>query len=402
MAPRRKAATAVYLLTGAAIYTPDEVIVAGAVLVERGLIRYVGPAAGVVIPAGARVLELSGKTIIPGLIDLHLHGARGRQVMEGTDAALDELLEAHLCWGTTSVLASTMSASHRKLVRLLTRLAQYSHRQSVSQGSPQSPGAQLLGVHLEGPYLSPEQAGVHPRTYLRPPSIAELEEYRQAAQGLLRIVTLAPELPGTDMAIRWLRERGIMVSLGHTQATYRQARAAIAAGAGYATHTFNAMRAFHHREPGVVGALLTNFQTVDQIGREQNVYLEVIADGHHLHPATLVLVTDASPLSGLSPGKYETRQGRFRVTKDKVTTPDGRLAGSGISLLQAVFNMQKYAGCSFTAALGMATINPARVLGLDRRRGRLAVGYRADLVVLASHLQVNLVMMGGEICYRAG
>jgi N-acetylglucosamine-6-phosphate deacetylase len=329
--------------------------------------------------------------ILPGFVDIHNHGGGGHTFTAGDPGAARSAAAFHLRHGTTTLLASLVSAPHE-----LTRAAVAAYAPLVAAG-------ELAGVHLEGPYLAPARCGAQHQAHLRAPSAAELAELIDL--GGVRMVTLAPELPGALDAIALLAGRGVVAAVGHTDATYEQARAAVAAGATVATHLCNGMRPVHHREPGPVVALLD----------AEGVVCELIADGVHLHdgmlsfaarvagPDRVALVTDAIAAAGMPDGRYELG-GRAVVVSGGVArlatagspgaAAPGALAGSTLTMDAAV-RRAVGAGVPLVDAARMAATTPARVIGLGDRVGAIAPGLRADLVVLDEHLGVVRVMRGG-------
>jgi len=330
------------------------------------------------------------------LIDIHIHGSNGLDTMDGkaeSIAGLSAFVAAH---GVTGFLPTTVAAPLSQIEQALQAV-----RQAVDSGLP---GAQVLGVHLEGPFFNRRRAGAQPLDWCVDPGDDALRRLLAPGEGLTRMISLAPELPGALAAIETFARHGIVVSIGHTDATYEQTQAAFAAGARHITHLFNAMSPLHHREPGVIGAALTT----------DGVTVQLIADGLHLHPAILnlavrckgvaelVLITDAIAGTGLPDGEYTMGPQQVIVRNGEARTPAGNLAGSTLTLERAVANMVRLAGVPLPAALQMATLNPARVLGLERRKGRLAPGYDADMVALDADFHVHLTMVGGQIIYPPG
>jgi N-acetylglucosamine-6-phosphate deacetylase len=379
------------LLTDCFIYTPEE-YGPGEVLVVNGRISEVARRVGA--RQGAEILALEGAILAPGLIDIHIHGSSGLDTMDGKAEAIAGLSAFVAAHGVTGFLPTTVAAPLSQIEQALQAV-----RQAVDGGLP---GAQVLGVHLEGPFFNRQRAGAQPLDWCVDPSDDALRHLLAAGEGLIRMISLAPELPGAIAAIEACVRRGIVVSIGHTDATYEQAQAAFAAGARHITHLFNAMTPLHHREPGVIGAALTT----------AGVMVQLIADGLHLHPAILnlavrckgvaevVLITDAIAGTGLPDGEYTMGPQQVIVRNGEARTPAGNLAGSTLTLERAIANMVRLAGVPLPAALQMATLNPARVLGLEQRKGRLASGYDADMVALDTDFNVHLTMVGGQIIYE--
>lgn len=338
----------------------------------------------------AETVDADGGFILPGLIDLHLHGSGGWGVMDASPEGLRSLSLYLAGCGTTAWLATTMTASPGRLAQVA---------QAVGEYEPLQGGAELLGLHLEGPYVSREKCGAQPATDIRPYDPEEVTRLQELAKGSLRLVTLAPEVKGNDGAVADLRRRGVIVALGHTNADYATASQAMDAGASRLTHTFNAMRGLGHREPGTVGA------ASDRAG----VVVEVIADGVHVHPACLRLlyrafgparvnlVTDALPFAGLAPGLYNWDGTPVTATADALYLADGTLAGSRLTLAGAVAFMVKECGVALVDAVRMASLTPAESLGIADRKGSLTPGKEADLVILDRDLNVRWCAVRGRV-----
>lgn len=340
--------------------------------------------------------RVTDRLLAPGLIDTHIHGSVGVDVMDGTAAALHQLAGFLVTQGTTAFLPTTLSAAHEDLVRVLTAV-------EAVRSTPASHEATILGVHLEGPYLHPDQAGAQNPAWVRPPDAAELAQYLQATW--VRIVTAAPELPGFADLAGMVRAYGGMVSLGHTTATWEETRDAIERyGIRHATHLFNGMAPPHHRHPGPAGAALAT----------PTMWWEVIADGIHVHPmwiqmvATLgpdrvVLVTDAMRAAGLRDGTYALGGLSVTVAGGVARTGTGHLAGSTLSLIRAVVNYRAWTGCGWSAACRAGSLTPARMLGVAQTKGSLAVGKDADVIVVDPATgTVEATWIGGQRVWEAG
>lgn len=381
------------------ILTPQEELTDCVIVVESGVITGIGHRDEVHIPPGAKDYVASGMTVIPGFVDVHIHGAGGHDAMEASEAALDKITSTVSRFGTTSIVATTVTAPIEDTCRSLAGIAQYirDHEKSSANATENTRfGAEILGIHLEGPFINPRRRGVHPVGSIVQPSVEIFEKFRAAAGGYLRIVTIAPELPGALALIAAAVADGVVVGIGHTDADYAQARAAIRAGARHAVHVYNAMRPFTHRDPGIISAVLT----------DTDVTAEIIADGIHVAgPAiqillgtkgfdTVLLVSDGTAATGMRDGSY--RLGNFEVTvKDGVCrNSEGKLAGSTLTIDRALRFVVEI-GVPLTDAVRMATILPARRLGVAGKKGILAVGADADLVVLTPDLQVAGVMTRG-------
>lgn len=381
-------------------FTPTKEITDAVILADGPEIVAVGPASEVAIPDGAIRRDASGLTVAPGFIDVHIHGAGGRDVMEGSPDALLALAETVACRGTTSLLATTVTASADATCRVAAQISSWMRsEQNFPRG--QNPRAEILGIHFEGPFISPARRGVQPAEWIVPPSVDLFARFRDAAHGAARILTLAPELPGALDLIAAARAAGCVVSLGHTDASYAETEAGIQAGARHAAHVFNAMRPFTHRDSGVIGAILAS----------PRVSAELIADGVHVDEGAMrmllaakgsrgtILVSDGTAATGMPDGTY--RLGSFDViVKDGVCrSADGKLAGSTLTLDRALRNVVSL-GVPLSDALPMLTENPARLLGLESRKGVLAPGADADLVILDEKLHVVGTMTRGVSCLQ--
>jgi len=373
------------------LVTPREMISRGRVVVEGGKITEVGPDDG---SHDGRVYDFGDSLVAPGLIDVHIHGGGGHDVMDASQGSIEGLSGFLAEGGVTGFLAATYTASQEATLDAVGAV-----RGASGRGTG---GAEVLGIHLEGPYISRERRGAQQEEHIREPSIEELGEVFEAAGGLVKVVTLAPEREGALEAVRWLGARGVVPSAGHTDATFDETEEAVDAGLRHAAHLFNAMRPIHHREPGAAGAALTD-------GR---VSVELIADGAHVHPSMLrlaatvkgagrtVLVSDAIKPAGLPEGEYNLGDQKVIVKEGRCLLDSGVLAGSCIRLCEAVRNMAGPAGLPVTEAVEMASSSPARVLGLSDRKGRLVPGMDADITVMGWGFDVLLTMVGGRVVYR--
>lgn len=380
------------VVTAAHLFTPTESVQSPVVVIEDERIVTLGPRDRVDIPSSARRLDFPGLILVPGFIDAHIHGGAGHDVMENDPAALARMERQMASHGVTSYLPTTVTASLDRTLAALENLGK-----TISSRGTDANRARPLGIHLEGPFISHAKRGVHPPNHLLPPSPAILDKFWQAAAGTVRMMTIAPELPGAEETIRRARALGVHSSIGHSDATYDQACAAIRAGAAHATHTFNAMRALDHRNPGILGAVLT----------DGTLSADIIADGVHLDPAVVrlflaakgperaVLITDAISATGMPEGRY--RLGAFEVeVKGDRCEHDGKLAGSVLTLDRAVRNIVAFAGWNLPQAVRLATLNPARLLDLPDR-GMLATGSISDLLALTPEGQVVATMIAGKI-----
>jgi N-acetylglucosamine-6-phosphate deacetylase len=388
-------------ITAATLFTPLERIEQPLLLVEDGFIVEVTSRACRELPEVSRLLDFPDSVLAPGFIDIHIHGGAGHDVMEaGVDALspVERLLARH---GVTSYFPTTVTAPLEATLSALVRLADAIE---AADRSPQSGElrARPLGIHLEGPFISHSRRGVHPPENLLLPSLAGFERFWQAGRGHIRVLTIAPELPGAIEVITEAAKRGVCVSLGHSDATLSAAHAGVAAGARHATHTFNAMRPLDHRDPGILGLVLT----------DSRLSADIIADGIHLDPAIVqlflkakgpdaaVLITDATAATGMPDGRY--RLGSLEVeVKDGRCRSGGNLAGSVLTMDLAVRNVMQFAQWDLQPAVRLATLNPARAVHLKcgvNQDGLLKPGALADLVVLSPKGEVkNTIIRGAGI-----
>ncbi|MGI6376646.1 MAG: N-acetylglucosamine-6-phosphate deacetylase [Anaerolineae bacterium] len=363
----------------------------GWVLVEGGRIADLGT--GGMPTAIPRRTDLQGRLLAPGMIDVHAHGALGCDAMDANPASLRQMAGYYASHGVTAFLPTTMTAPHAEIMAALTAV-----RQAAEQGTG---GAQVLGAHVEGPYLNRDKRGAQIDGQIR---LAQRDEYEQIlGTGMAKLITVAPEYPENLELIRVAASRGVAVTAGHTTATYEQMRRAALCGLSQVTHLFNGMEPLHHRQPGAVGAALS----LDAIR------CQLIADNIHLHPGVLklavrakgvegiLLVTDAMSGAGMPDGDYELGGQHVIVRDGECRLENGALAGSTLTMDRAVRNIMAACGLGLEGALPMATRVPAASLGLAGRKGTIAAGYDADLIVIDRDVNVYLTMVGGEVVYQA-
>jgi N-acetylglucosamine-6-phosphate deacetylase len=383
------------ILSAGTILAADRDLSPGYVAIERGQIARVArgeprPAAGNV------VLSFPDGMVVPGFVDLQVNGGAGIDCLRSELAGYDTLGRYLAATGVTAYLPTIISAPLEEMRRA-------AEVAGLAAARP-APLPEILGVHLEGPYLNPLRRGAHRAQDLRHPLVAEIAETCAHAKGSVRMVTLAPELEGAEAVVRWLVAEHVTVALGHTDAGYDEMTAAATWGARMVTHVFNAMRGLHHREPGAAGAALLL----------PGLTVGVIADLHHLHPGVLqiiaraagmsrvALVTDAISAAGIGRGTFTLGSQSVEVRDGVARLPDGTLAGSTLAMVHAVHNFTRAAGVSTRDAVQAASLVPARLLGLSRK-GRIAPGADADLVVLDRDGSVALTVARGQVAYqRAG
>jgi N-acetylglucosamine-6-phosphate deacetylase len=372
--------------------TPTSEIGDVGILIREDSIEAIGPRSGMTLPVGAQEIRATDKVAVPGFIDVHIHGAGGHDVMEGTGAAMRSITRKVSQHGTTSLVATTVTASTDQTLRAVERIAGY----IAQQHQTDEPRAEVLGIHFEGPFISRQRRGVHPSEWIQLPSAETLSRFLKAAAGNARILTIAPEVLGAAPCIDAAREAGLVVSIGHTDATYEQARAAMARGARSATHVYNAMRPFSHRDPGVIGAVLTT----------PEINAELIADGVHVEEAAMkllllakgaehvTLVSDGLSATGMPDGKYMLGGLEVTLSGGVCRNSDGVLAGSTLTLDRALRNIVSL-GISLPDAVRMLTLNPAALLGIEFKKGSLRVGADADILLLDEGLQLAGVWARG-------
>jgi len=378
------------------IVTPDDVLIGGALVIDdAGRIAELGAHAA--SRPRADDIDAAGYLVLPGFIDMHVHGGGGADFMHGTPNAVRQVARTHARFGTTGLLATTMTAS-REATGAAIRAAR-----TVIDETRGSDECALLGIHLEGPYICPARKGAQPAAHIRPPDCDEFTRWLSLSGGNVRQITLAPELPGAEMLMRAARASGVIVSVGHTDATARQTLDAIDWGARQATHAFNAMRGLHHREPGTAGVALARPELI----------AEVIADGVHLDPLIVrlifaakgpngaVLITDAIEGAAMPDGEYALGGAPLTVKDGTASFADGTLAGSILTMNRAFLNACRFADLTAPQASRYASANAARQLGILDRVGTLEPGKQADIAILDPQTgEVAYTLIDGKVAYR--
>lgn len=373
-------------------YTGSEIIRNGRMRVDGdGRIAFIGSDDGQPESRDAEVVDLAGRTVVPGFIDVHIHGGGGWDLLRGNPEDFEGTSRFHASHGTTAFLATTGPNTEAETVRILENA-----RKVQSAGI--EGGADVIGVHLEGPFLNPLRKGAMNESRLHPPDMREMDRYIEASGNTVRLITTAPELPGGEAFVRGLVERGIRVSVGHSDASYEQMADAVRWGATHMTHHFNGMRPFHHRDPGAAGAGLMM----------QELTTELIADGVHVHPAAMrflfdvkgehnvCVVTDAVAYAGMPDGEY----GDSVVTGGEVYLKGtNTLAGSSLTMLRALQLVLQFTGRPLERALPAFTGVPARQAGADTRKGTLEQGKDADFLILDEDLELLGTFVRGKAVY---
>lgn len=365
------------------IVMPDGVVENKALLFEDKIIGLAEDARG-----ACEVIDAKGAYVLPGLFDVHSHGGVGVDVSDCSKEDIDKLSVSKLAEGVTSYLPATVTLSHEDMAGALEKI----------RGAMESDaGARVLGANVEGPYLNPKRKGAHDEALIRSADADFLLQF----EDVVKITTIAPEMPGNLEAIEKLKGR-IRVSLGHSTASYEEAMAGFDAGATEVTHLFNAMEPLHHRKPALLGASL----------ERDDVWCEMIADTFHLHPALfktvyrakgdkLVLITDATCAAALGDGTYQLGGLTFTVNGIQCLLPDGTIAGSILRMNQAIANMMKYARLSIHEAVRCASLNPACAMGMEETIGSLLPGRLADIVLADENVEILRTIVGGETRYTA-
>ncbi len=340
-----------------------------------------------------KVYDGRGRYLAAGFIDIHTHGNSGYDTMDASPEAIEAMGEFHIQNGVTSFLLTTLTSTPEALKKALKTA-----REFIDEQDSQDTIARVLGVYFEGPYFNEEKKGAQPASAIATPDAKQMDDYILSSGGTIKVVALAPELEGGIDLIKQLSSARITTSIAHTNGTYEDAQAAYANGASLTTHLYNGMRGFSHREPGIAGAALTH-----------DAFAELIVDRHHLHDAAvdlalrakgsdqLILVSDAIRATGLPSGTYDLGGQRITAEDGKVTLEDGSLAGSTLTLPMAIHNITTYNNLPLFEAVKMATINPARAIGVDDAYGSVEKGKYADLVMFDDVREITTVFKSGEI-----
>lgn len=381
----------------AKVVTPQGIIDDGAVAVEHGVITYVGSTSGLSVsglnPSDAKAIDAAGSYVLPGFIDVHVHGGMLEDFSKPSKQGLDAITQLHCSQGTTSMLATTMTLPKASIDTVLDTVHQYME--------DDMPYAQLVGVHLEGPFISPKWPGAQNPEHVVPPNREWVEAWDRQYPGLIKQVTFAPEREGSHELIAYLRKQGIVAAAGHTDATYEDIMSAHEVGLNHSVHMFNAMTPLHHRKPGTVGAILST----------PGISAEIIADGIHVHHAAirllasvknennLILITDAMSAAGLGNGDYMLGDLPV-VVKDNVCTlkdSEGTLAGSTLTMIRGFRHLVQEVGLSVERASQAASGNPAKLIRIDHLTGSVETGKQADLLLVDGDLELRQTWVKGRL-----
>jgi len=402
------------VLKNARLITPVRIIKNGILVIKDGKIADVGARGEVIFPRNARVIDVEGRYVSPGFIDIHLHGGGGADTMDATEEAIEKISVAHAKGGSTSIVPTTITAPMEDIIRAIENI-EIVRKKDL-------PGANVLGVHVEGPYFSSEQRGAQNPKFLKEPKPEEYLGLLDRYDCIIR-VSAAPEIRGGLELGQELRKRGILASIAHTNATYQDILRAIEAGYTHVTHMYSGMSGLKRINAYRVSGVIESTLLLDELTTE------IIADGHHLPPSLIKLIlkakgldkvsiiTDAMSAAGLGPGKYflggldvvveDDVAGEFEVPEEegnyvaKLLTRDA-FAGSAATMDKCVKNMVKLVGLSIQDAVKMATINPAKLIGVEDKKGSLVKGKDADIVIFDENINIIMTIVGGKIVYKKG
>lgn len=342
--------------------------------------------------SGEEIIDGDGNYLSPGFIDIHNHGNSGYDVMDCTEEALDKMGEFHLSNGVTSYLGTIITSSYDDMIGAMENIAAYNNKDNI---------ANILGIHLEGPFFDIGKKGAQPEEFIRLPNLKDIENMIQISKGKMKMVSLAPELKGALQIIQKLKANNIAVAMAHTNSTFESAKRGIDFGITIATHLYNGMRSFSHREPGVIGASLT----------DDRVYCELIYDRIHLHDGAvqialkmkgydkIVLVSDAMMAAGLKDGEYLLGNQKVFVKEGAARLASGNLAGSTLNLQQAVYNMVKFLDIPIHQIVKMASLNPAKAIKEDQELGSIEIGKIADLIIFNENIDIKNAIIGGKLIW---
>ncbi|MDN5663867.1 MAG: N-acetylglucosamine-6-phosphate deacetylase [Staphylococcus equorum] len=378
-----------YVIENGRIYTEEEIIERGYIIVKNDKITDVGKGD---YEGALTTYDAQGQHVLPGFIDIHMHGGYGEDAMDASCDGLKHLAESLLSEGTTSFLATTMTQSDENITKALENIIEYQKQQNVLKA------ADIVGIHLEGPFISEHKVGAQNPAYVQRPSIEKVQQFQKTANNQIKVITFAPEVEGAHETLEALHDQ-IRFSIGHTVATFDETNEAVARGAKHVTHLYNAGTPFEHREPGVFGAAWTN----------DSLSTELIVDGIHSHPTAIqiaykqkgntrfFLITDAMRAKGMPDGEYDLGGQNVIVKGSEARLASGALAGSILKMNEGLKNLIQYTGDSLDNLWRVTSLNQAIALNIESQKGSLKVGKDADIVIVDDEITVQTTIKAGEI-----
>jgi len=377
------------LIKNIRLITPNSVEKGYGVVFNDGKIVDIDLEENINIELISKVINGDGRFLSPGFIDIHNHGNTGHDIMDSTEETLDRIGQFHIKNGVTSYLGTIITSSYDNIITSIKNIIDYKNKKTLSQ---------LLGIHLEGPFFSILRKGAQPEKYIKEPDIEIVKDFVELAKNKLKMVSIAPEFNGAIEIISYLKEKNITIAMAHSNATFSEAKRGINYGVTVATHLFNGMREFNHREPGIIGAALT----------DDRVYCELIYDRIHLHDETvkialktkgidkIVLVSDAMRAAGLEDGEYELGGQKVIVNNGAARLENGGLAGSTLNLKDAVYNMVTMLNIPIQDAVRMASLSPAKAIGVSKNKGSIEIGKDADMLLFDDDINISSVFISGN------
>ncbi|WP_426703934.1 N-acetylglucosamine-6-phosphate deacetylase [Staphylococcus shinii] len=378
-----------YVIANGRIYTENETIAQGYIIIDNGKIAQIGTGE---YQGELTTIDLKGQHVLPGFIDIHMHGGYGEDAMDASFEGLKHLSESLLSEGTTSFLATTMTQSDENIIKALKNIVNYQGQQDNLNA------ASIVGIHLEGPFISEHKVGAQNPAYVQRPSVAKIQQFQEIANDQIKVMTFAPEVEGARETLAALHNQ-INFSIGHTVATFDEVNEAVAHGAKHVTHLYNAGTAFEHRNPGLSGAAWVN----DKLSTES------IVDGIHSHPASIkiaykqkgnkrfFLITDAMRAKGMPDGEYDLGGQNVTVKGSEARLASGALAGSILKMNEGLKNLIKFTGASLDDLWRVTSLNQAITLNIEDNKGSIAVGKDADIVVVDDDMHVLTTIKSGEV-----
>ena len=381
------------LIKNIRIIKPNEILYEHGLVIESGKITNILNENNIKDKEYDTVIDGKNLYLSPGFIDIHNHGSLGFDIMDSSKEALGNIGDYHISNGVTSYLGTVITADNKDMIRAVENMVSYENGKGKSK---------LLGAHLEGPFFNRDKKGAQPEKHIKIPNKEDLINILNISKDKIKMVSLAPELSGSTDLIKFLKEKDIVVSMAHSNASYAEAELGIENGITIGTHLYNGMREFNHREPGIIGALLT----------DDRVYCEIIYDRFHLHDVAvkialkmkgydkIILVSDAMMAAGLEDGEYTLGGQKVFVKDNKPKLESGSIAGSTLNLQKAIYNMVKFLGVSIEDSVKMASLNPAKAIKMDKEIGSIEIGKRADLVLFDDEIKIKKVYIEGNLAWE--